>query len=305
MEHITNCKLSTKGEKMKKVLTIVTIAIIVSSPCLANYFDGGAGAGNPNWNAAANWDDDTVPTPTSGDVQAINVPGYGVVVNNAGAQAQAVNVGIWSWPGTLTVAAAGTLNIAGNLLIANDAGVIGNVLNHGQLTSLGTYMQAGVGSLVNSGTFTSSVLILGNTASSTSTVENTGTMDINGWLNLSLTGSNSVFNMNGGVVETDRLEMPNSGVGHLNLHGGVITNADLGLNGNGDYTIEVGDGEMYSAGDHTGGLDWMIGAGLITGAPGKTPYSSYDGTYTKLAAIPEPATIGLLAILGLAFLRRK
>ena len=111
--------------------------------------------------------------------------------------------------------------------------------------------------------------------------------------------------MNGGNLNTANIEMPNGGIGHLNLHGGVITNAALGINGNGDYTIEVGNGEMYSAGDHTAGLDFMIGAGLITGESSMSPYSSFDGTYTKLGAIPEPATLGLIAILGLAFLRRK
>jgi len=206
----------------------------------------------------------------------------------------------------LIVASAGTLNIVGNLLIANDVGMTEDVINNGQLTSTTIYMQAGIGSLVNSGTFTSGGLLLGNTASSTSTVSNTGDMNINGWLYLSVVGQDSVFNMNGGNLDvTGKFEMPNDGVGHLNLHGGVITNAELGLNGNCDYTIEVDNGVMYTAGDHTNALDWMISVGLITGEGSKTPYSSYDESYTKLAAISEPATFGLLAILSLAFLRKK
>jgi len=63
---------------------------------MANFFDGGVGAGDPSWSTASNWDDATVPTSSSGEAQAINVPDYGVVVNNAGAQAQAVNVGVWT-----------------------------------------------------------------------------------------------------------------------------------------------------------------------------------------------------------------
>ncbi|RLD09537.1 MAG: hypothetical protein DRI44_08285 [Chlamydiae bacterium] len=291
---------------MKNVLTILTIAIIVSSPCMAVHFDGGAGAGNPNWNAALNWSDDNIPTSAT-DVQALIVPGYGVVVNNPGAQAKYIDVGTWGWDGSLAVASAGTLSIAENLFLAQDAGKTGIATNDGQATVTGTvYFQAGEGTLINNGTLTAGGMILGNIYSGTSTVVNTGTMDIDGWMYLSINGSNSVFNMNSGVVNvTGKLEMPDPGIGHINLHGGVWTNAQIGLNGNGGYTIEVGDGEMYIAGDQTGALDYMISVDLITGEGSLTPYSSYDGTYTKLAAIPEPAIIGLISILGLALLRRK
>ncbi len=291
---------------MKKLLTIVAIAAIAISPCMAIHFDGGAGAGDPNWNTAANWSDDNVPTAAT-EVQALDVAiGYGVVVNNPGAQAKYIDVGTWTWPGKMTVANAGTLSLAENLFIAQDPGVTGTVTNDGLITvTAAVYMQGGIGSLVNNGTLTSAGMILGNIATSTCTVENTGLMNINGWLYLSLLGQSSVFNMNGGNLNTANIEMPAGGIGHLNLHDGVITNAAIGLNGNGDYTIEVGYGEMYSAGDHTAGLDFMIGAGLITGESSMSPYSSFDGTYTILGAIPEPAILGLIAILGLAFLRRK
>jgi len=291
---------------MKNLLTILAIAIIVSSPCMAIHFDGGAGAGNPNWNAALNWSDDSVPTSAT-DIQALIVPGYGVVVNNPGAQAKYIDVGTWGWDGRLAVASAGTLSIAENLFLAQDAGKTGIATNDGQATVTGTvYFQAGEGTLINNGTLTAGGMILGNIYSGTSTVVNTGTMDINGWMYLSINGSNSVFNMNGGVVNvTGKLEMPDPGIGHINLHGGVWTNAQIGLNGNGGYTIEVGDGEMYIAGDQTGALDYMISVDLITGEGSLTPYSSFDGTYTKLASIPEPAIIALISVLGLALLRRK
>lgn len=290
---------------MKKLFTILTIAAIVSSPCMANHFDGGAGAGNKNWNAALNWVTDVVPTAAT-DVQALIVPGYGVEVNNPGAQALYVDVGTWGWGGSLTVNSAGTLSLAENLFIAQDVGISSVATNNGLITvTAAVYMQGGIGSLVNNSTLTAAGMILGNVATSTSVVENTGTMNINGWLYLSLLGQDSVFNMNGGNLNTANIEMPAGGVGHLNLHGGIITNAAIGLNGNGDYTIEVDNGEMYSLGDHTAGMDFMIGAGLITGKGSKTAYSSFDGTYTKLAAIPEPAIIGLVSLLGLALVRKN
>ena len=292
-------------KKTRFLLTIAATVAIVSSPCMAIHFDGGAGAGNPNWNAALNWSDDNVPTSAT-DVQAIALPGYGVEVNNSGAQALYIQIGIWGHPGYLNVALAGTLTTAGNFNIANDAGKTGVVTNNGQI-NIGdsVYMMKGIGSLVNNGTLTANQMILGHEVDSICRVSNTGTMNINGNFYLSRVGSDSVFNMNGGNLNTDRLEMPNGGVGHLNLHGGVITNAVTALNSNGDYTIEVGLGEMYTSGDTTGDLDSLIGLGLITGKDFRTPYSSFDGSYTKLASIPEPATLGLLSLLGLAILRKK
>jgi len=296
---------------MKKLLTIVAIAAIASSPCMAGHFDGGAGAGNPNWNAALNWSDDLVPTVAT-DVQALIVPGYGVVVNNPGAQALYIDVGTWGWDGSLTVASAGTLSIVQNLFLAQDAGKTGIVTNDGQATvTMTVYMQGNTGTeggdavLVNNGTLTAAGMILGNVAVGNSTVENTGLMNIEGWLYLSILGQNSVFNMNGGNLNTANIEMPAGGIGHFNLNAGIVTNAAIGLNGDGNYTIEVDNGEMYSAGDHTGGMQFMIDSGFITGKGSKSAYTSFDGTYTKLGAIPEPAIIGFVSLLGLALLRRK
>ena len=291
---------------MKKLLTIAAIAAITSPICFAGHFDGGAGAGDKNWNTALNWSDDLVPTAAT-DVQALDVAiGYGVVVNNPGAQAKYIDVGTWSWPGKMTVASAGTLSLAENLFIAQDAGVAGTVTNDGLITvTAAVYMKAGIGSLVNNGTLTSAGMILGELATTVCTVENTGLMNINGWLYLSLLGQNSVFNMNGGNLNTANIEMPAGGIGHFNLNAGIVTNAAIGLNGDGNYTIEVDNGEMYSLGDHTGGMQFMIDSGFITGKGSKSAVCSFDGTYTLLAAVPEPAIIGLVSLLGLALLRKK
>ncbi len=297
---------------MKYLVTILATAIIASSTCLANevHFDAGAGAGDRNWNTAVNWSDDTVPTATTTtDVKALDVAGavgYGVEVNNPGAVANSVDVGAWGHPGKMTVNSGGTLTIAENLFIAQDVGFTGVATNNGLITvTASVYMKAGIGTFVNNGTLTSAGMILGELATSTSTVENTGTMNINGWLYLSLAGQASVFNMNGGNLNTSNIEMPVGGIGHLNLNGGVITNATIGLNGDGNYTIEVDNGIMYSLGDHTGGMQYMIDSNFITAKDSKTPVCSFDGTYTVLSAVPEPAIIGLVSLLGFALFRRK
>ena len=49
----------------------MAIATITSPICFAGHFDGGEGAGNPNWNTARlNWSDDLVPTAAT-DVKAL------------------------------------------------------------------------------------------------------------------------------------------------------------------------------------------------------------------------------------------
>ncbi len=297
---------------MKKVLTILTIAIIalITSNIKADMWQGDV---DDLWSTGNNWTDDSysgadVGVPDSStDVSLLDAGANNPRVASSGAVANNIYLGKWGWDSTLTIDSAGSLHASDAMVLANEANLSAAVINNGQVTVDATvYFHLGKAVLTNSGTLTAAGMILGNTASSTSTVVNTGTMDINGWLYLSLAGSNSVFNMNGGVVNvTGKLEMPDPGIGHINLHGGVWTNAQIGLNGNGGYTIEVGDGEMYIAGDQTGALDYMISVDLITGEGSLTPYSSYDGTYTKLAAIPEPAIIGLISILGLSLLRRK
>lgn len=296
---------------MKKLLTILTIAAIASAPCMAQHFDGGAGAGDPSWFTAINWSGDTVPTSTEDTYPLDVLIGYGVEVDGAGAESAILLVGSPDWPGMMTVNAGGTFTAATHIQMADGIGTAksGTLINNGTITTPALYMQAGIATVENTGTLNvnGGSLVMGNGVTATSTVSNTGTLTVRDWLYLSNTGLNSLFNMNGGTVNMGLLQMIEGGIGHLNLHGGTMNADNLGLNGNGGYTIEVTFGELIATGDHTAGLDYMISADLITSTGTRTPYSAYDAgaNETTLGSIPEPATFGLLAILGVAFLRRK
>jgi len=261
-------------KKPKRLFFLPVVAFACASmlamAAQADHFDGGAGAGDPSWSNPLNWSTDLVPTSGTG-IQAINLPGYGVVVDNPGATANSIDVGTWGWDGSLSVSAGGTLSTVNHILIAAEAGGAGTVVNDGQINVGSTvYMRAGTGSFENNGTFTSTGLVLGEQATAASTVSNTGEMNINGWMHLSIEGSNSVFNMTDGSVDiTGRLEMAEGGTGHLNLNGGTITTHELGLNGNGGYTIDITEGVLIADGDHTVGMNWMVSVGLITAYGGE------------------------------------
>ena len=228
---------------------------------------------------------------------------FGTVLNNG-----TINVpSTYLHAGTALLVNNGTLS--GTALILGQAPGGDNTLtNNGQITMTGsTYMNHVTNTLVNNGTLVTDGLLNGHVASSVSRIVNTGTITVDGWFYTSVNSTApAILDMNGGVMVNGHMEMTGDAASTINLNEGIITNTTLGLDGNAtNKTIVVDNGVMYSGGDQTAGLDYLISIGLITGKGAKTPLSSYDGSYTKLYAIPEPAIIGALSLLGIALLRRK
>jgi len=105
-----------------------------------------------------------------------------------------------------------------------------------------------------------------------------------------------LFNMYDGNIDvgTQMNIATDTGLGHVSLHGGTITSDNLGLNGDGTCTMDITQGTLIAAGDHTGGINWLAsaGVGLFTGYggwgtvltdynninPGKTTVWAVDGT---------------------------
>jgi len=278
------------------VLTITVATSIQAETCVFN------GSVDNSWFTPGNWDNSTVPTSTS------NVwlnTGGSPTVDATGAVGADMIVGLYGFVGNLTINPSCDLTLSGITLVGNSINDQGSILNNGSYNT-GTIYMRGESTFVNNGTLNiSGGLNMGDMAGSTSQFTNTGTITVDDWFYCSVASTEAaIFNMNGGLMVNGRFEQQ-GGVSVFNLNAGIVSNAVANWNGTGDGTIVVDNGEMYTAGDHTNTLNWLISVDLITGAGSKTPYSTYDGSYTKLAAIPEPATIGLIAILGLAFLRRK
>lgn len=133
-----------------------------------------------------------------------------------------------------------------------------------------------------------------------------------------------VLNMNGGlitvpgniVVNADSADTTIHGV--INLAGGQITGAaGLTLNGTGGANIDITGGKLIFNGDLRTAISGYVTNGRITGNgiqggfevgtpdPAGDLRWYYDGEFTSIWSVPEPATLTLLGMGGLFLIRRK
>jgi len=171
----------------------------------------------------------------------------------------------------------GTANIGTTVLIGDLAGSEGTVDNTstGNIASNSTMYvgQLGKGSLTNSGAITASDILISNGIGSMGTMENSGTVDVTGWIYL---GSVPAQNGDGQLTMTDgsittpvagnlQLGEATGGLGHINLDGGTIDIGNLGINGTDlEGTMDVTGGTMIIDGDETGGVNYLASLNVFT-----------------------------------------
>ena len=267
--------------KMMKFLTVILAAVAICSIAVAGPDWNNSGAGSM-WTNGANWAGGNAPgTGGADNSPAIHGQAVGPTVNADVGVMNSVWHGVFgTQPGALIITTGGKLDCITYVLGSqndtyNDAVI---TMNGGELkadtfkigdTQSGRVdISGGIMTAYNSG----NQLLVGATGSAWS----------RGKINITGTGEvrADTLLMNTGGVQTDsRIFIDDSGV--LKVKGNQ-TNSTT------DLMSYIDDGWIYTTAPKTIGV-------------------TYDDTWdeTVVQAIPEPATLGLLAILGLAFLRRK
>jgi len=266
---------------------------LVGSASAADYwFDHGSTPGDDLWSSAGNWNVNAVPTPTD-NVRLYPNAGAGgtsdadIVLTYQDLQFNANNVTLNVLPGADIRSTQSTWFILG--------------ANAGQTHTVN----------VNGGdmwvTTPSGGLTIGDNGSGTLNVNSGNFVGVGGIaLGWNKAGSSSHINVAGGLLYgTQNMTIRNTAV--LDQSGGEVSLDSLGIDAGGLYTISEGTLTIRGK-DDTANLTSLYGAGKIVLAPGSTIVDfSYDGTDTHLVMIPEPATLGMLALVGggMLFIRKR
>ncbi len=265
---------------MKKKLQITTVLAVVLGMVSAQ-------AAEITWNGsidndagnAANWDGGVLPG--VGDQMHVTIGGSGPVITSDMQVTRAGMGGMQAYFNVPTATAPTTLTLQSGTFTSDEwflLGVDDNTTNtfnmSGGTLSVGTDLFIGA-HLCGSGTY--------NMSGGTATANNFAV----GW---SLGGADT----------------GDAQFGQFNLTGGDITVNVFGIYGNGQ--VDITDGQLNINADVVDGVNTMIANGDITAFGGiGTVIVSYDGGQTHVSAIPEPATLGLVALMGggLLWIRKK
>jgi hypothetical protein len=232
----------------------------------------GADPSDNLWSTAGNWDDGI---PDDADWAKIRNGLPGPTIDFEGAVARRVHVG-YSEGGALTVDGGTLLITADDLLLGkNDGSGILNMIS--------------------------------------------GTIDINRDLEVA-GGDPGVINMTGGtIIVGDDFEIPESqddedSIAEVYLYGGTIIlddsfESDSHLRMYPRGLLDIQAGMLILPGDEVSRVQGYIDNGWITGYGGAgdvlVDYDLTNPGMTTVTAIPEPATLALLGLGGLALLRRR
>jgi hypothetical protein len=245
-------------------------------------------------------------TTGSGIVSGNGVGTSGAVIINGTA-----NTGTWDaiagWEqsaGTLTVGSTGVLNTR-SLLAAHNTGANGTITVDGQVNATGAVI-AGWSGTGATGTINVNA---GAVVNADGFLEVGGGWDAVGY-------AAGIVNMNGGSMTVTGLDANTytqnvttlnwdwvGGEATINLNAGElwVDGSIGGFQEHGLIDIEEG-ATLYLLGDATNAMNWYVSLGTLTANDGTgtivIDYNNTQAGYTTITAIPEPATLGMLALMG-------
>ncbi len=288
------------------------------------YWDGGGA--DDLWDTPANWVGDVLPG--AGDFGMIDDFLTALVDGSVTASAKRVVVGMYDeatmdvtggsitsgsgngaftvgrrGPGTdgpgTNLGGPGVLNVSGGTIYATQDFIIANASGSSGIMHMtgGTVEVTGKMEIGDQGVAT---LNMG-----------AGLLSVSGTLTLADQGSSSsgIVNMTDGTINvTGDLILPlnDNGIAEFHLDGGLVTADDLTMRPTGNGSLDITAGVLELVDDDTSVIDGYINAGWLTGyGDSANVRRAFANGITTVTAVPEPSTMLLLTLGGLAALIRR